>query len=79
MRAFYTNRWLLQRRGMYTPRNDQIAMQLTTKLILALTFLSAGVLSSTMGLLYVSERRHLLAQLEQGQLKDIEKLARVCA
>jgi signal transduction histidine kinase len=54
-------------------------MKLTAKLTLAFSVLSLAVLGAAMGLLYHAENRHLLNQVEQAHVKDLQKLVRVCA
>lgn len=54
-------------------------MKLTAKLVVTMSVLSMFVLGATLGLLYYTERRHLLDQMDRDQLVAIEKLAGVCA
>ncbi len=53
-------------------------MRLRAKLALLLGGLAAVVTALTVSLLYMSERRHLLTQMEAAQASAVEKFAEVC-
>jgi signal transduction histidine kinase len=54
-------------------------MKLTAKLVWVMLSLSMVGLSGSTTMLYIYERRHLFAQMEQNQVATLEKLGRVCA